>query len=236
MGWRFRKSVKILPGVRLNFSRSGISTSLGVPGATLNLGRGKRTLTTGLPGTGLSHSQSLMGGSDGTGPAPKARSSGTGCVVWIGAIIALLLGVSMCRAPDASPPAGVAVPIGSPSAAAQPVDILYVDTANLNVRSEASTQSAIVASLARGQAVQVAERRDGWAKIVHGAAFAWVATRYLSDTARAAPLPAADRPRPQPLIRENGGGRCSCRSNQVCTGPRGGRYCITGSGNKRYGV
>lgn len=27
---------------------------------------------------------------------------------------------------------------------------------------------------------------------------------------------------------------CSCRSGSVCTGPRGGRYCITDSGNKSY--
>lgn len=29
---------------------------------------------------------------------------------------------------------------------------------------------------------------------------------------------------------------CLCSSGQVCTGPRGGRYCITSGGNKRYGV
>lgn len=29
---------------------------------------------------------------------------------------------------------------------------------------------------------------------------------------------------------------CSCRSGKVCIGPRGGRYCITSGGNKRYGV
>ena len=27
---------------------------------------------------------------------------------------------------------------------------------------------------------------------------------------------------------------CPCSSSKVCTGPRGGRYCITSSGNKRY--
>ncbi len=29
---------------------------------------------------------------------------------------------------------------------------------------------------------------------------------------------------------------CPCRGSQVCIGPRGGRYCITSGGNKRYGV
>jgi hypothetical protein len=56
MGFRFRKSVRILPGVRLNLSKRGISTSLGGNGATMNIGsRGTRT-TLGVPGTGLSYS------------------------------------------------------------------------------------------------------------------------------------------------------------------------------------
>jgi len=29
---------------------------------------------------------------------------------------------------------------------------------------------------------------------------------------------------------------CPCSGRQVCIGPRGGRYCITSGGNKRYGV
>lgn len=29
---------------------------------------------------------------------------------------------------------------------------------------------------------------------------------------------------------------CPCSGGQVCIGPRGGRYCITSGGNKRYGV
>lgn len=33
-----------------------------------------------------------------------------------------------------------------------------------------------------------------------------------------------------------GGGSCPCSGSNVCIGPRGGRYCITSGGNKRYGV
>lgn len=29
---------------------------------------------------------------------------------------------------------------------------------------------------------------------------------------------------------------CLCGTGHVCVGPRGGRYCITSGGNKRYGV
>jgi Protein of unknown function (DUF4236) len=55
MGFRFHKSRSIIPGVRLNLSKSGLSLSLGPQGARLNIGpKGVRT-TLGVPGTGVSH-------------------------------------------------------------------------------------------------------------------------------------------------------------------------------------
>lgn len=55
MGFRFRKSFKIMPGVRINLSKSGTSLSLGGKGLTHNISsKGSRT-TIGLPGTGLSY-------------------------------------------------------------------------------------------------------------------------------------------------------------------------------------
>lgn len=57
MAFRFQKRIKIAPGVRLNLSKSGISTSLGGRGGTVNLNsKGMRT-TVGIPGTGLSWSK-----------------------------------------------------------------------------------------------------------------------------------------------------------------------------------
>ena len=32
----------------------------------------------------------------------------------------------------------------------------------------------------------------------------------------------------------NSDSECACVRNRVCIGPRGGHYCINGSGNKRY--
>ena len=45
MGFRFRRRIKLLPGIRLYISKSGLSTSLGEPGATINL-RGDNVRTT----------------------------------------------------------------------------------------------------------------------------------------------------------------------------------------------
>ena len=56
MGFRFRKSVKIAPGIRLNFSKSGMSTSIGRRGAILNISKRGTRSTVGIPGTGISYS------------------------------------------------------------------------------------------------------------------------------------------------------------------------------------
>ena len=34
--------------------------------------------------------------------------------------------------------------------------------------------------------------------------------------------------------RETDSGSCPCSSSKICVGPRGGTYCITSGGNKRY--
>src|SRR4051812_12517690 len=54
MGWRFRTSFKVIPGVRLNLSKSGLSASIGGAPLTLNIGQRGVYGTASLPGTGLS--------------------------------------------------------------------------------------------------------------------------------------------------------------------------------------
>jgi len=69
MGFRFRKSIKVLPGIRLNLSKSGVSTSFGKPGASVNIGERGARGTVGIPGTGISYSEKLSepGGPHSTG-------------------------------------------------------------------------------------------------------------------------------------------------------------------------
>lgn len=56
MGFRFRKVISVLPGVKVNLSKSGVSTSLGGHGATVNVGTsGRKMITLGIPGTGMSY-------------------------------------------------------------------------------------------------------------------------------------------------------------------------------------
>lgn len=54
MGLRFRKSISIIPGVKLNFGKTGMSVSTGVPGFRKTFHTsGRVTTSVGIPGTGL---------------------------------------------------------------------------------------------------------------------------------------------------------------------------------------
>lgn len=72
MGFRFRQVLRVFPGLRLNLSKSGVSTSLGGHGATVNLSKRGIRGTVGLPGSGLSYSKMLLRSAGGV-PSPASR-------------------------------------------------------------------------------------------------------------------------------------------------------------------
>lgn len=59
MAWSFRRRIKIIPGVHLNFSKSGITTSVGVKGASMTFGKSGSYLNTSIPGLGIYNRQKL---------------------------------------------------------------------------------------------------------------------------------------------------------------------------------
>ena len=59
MGFRFRRSVRLAPGIRWNVGLKSSSISVGGRGATLNFGKRGARATVGLPGTGISFSHAL---------------------------------------------------------------------------------------------------------------------------------------------------------------------------------
>lgn len=76
MGLRFRKSVKIAPGVRLNLNKNSTSVSFGGKGAHYTVSsNGRRTASVGIPGTGISYSASTSSGKGGKA-RDTAKSSG----------------------------------------------------------------------------------------------------------------------------------------------------------------
>lgn len=64
MGWRFRKSIKILPGVRVNIGKNSTSISLGGRGFHRTYSStGRVTTSIGIPGTGVYYTTSTNGNS-----------------------------------------------------------------------------------------------------------------------------------------------------------------------------
>jgi Protein of unknown function (DUF4236) len=55
MGFRFRRSIRLFPGLRLNVGKRGISASIGVRCAHVTYGPTGTRTTVGLPGSGLSY-------------------------------------------------------------------------------------------------------------------------------------------------------------------------------------
>lgn len=64
MSMRFRKTVKICKGVKVNFSKSGASLSVGGRGHSLNYSTKGVRGTVGIPGTGISYSSMLSSNSN----------------------------------------------------------------------------------------------------------------------------------------------------------------------------
>lgn len=71
MGFRFRKSLKIAPGVRLNLGKKSAGLSFGGKGLRYSVNSsGRKTTTVGVPGSGISYSKSTY--------AKKTKKGGSG--------------------------------------------------------------------------------------------------------------------------------------------------------------
>ena len=226
MGFRWRKSVRLLPGVRLNFSRSGVSTSIGPRGATLNFGgRGPRA-TFGLPGTGLSYSTRL-----GEGGATQKGGPRWGClVVVIGAALLAMIGKSCSVAPESAAPAIVVPPV-------VPLETTYVHASSLNCRKGASSEQPVTEQLVRGAALEIRARSEGWALVARPKSDCWVSDQYLTPSPPMISGPLVSRQIMGAVSRSRSTtAECTCSRGEICIGPRGGRYCMISGGRRRYGV
>lgn len=260
MGWRFRRTVRLFPGLSLNFSNSGISTSIGPRGAKINLGKRGTRATFGIPGTGLSYSSLLSG--------RRANASGNlagepfrlWSLWWLIPVFFVLGAASKCSSSSS--------PVTPPPAPETTTN--YVTASALNCRTAESADAPVLRRLSRADAVQVVQSTGEWSQ-VQDEPKCWVSSRYLSAT-----MPLSDQPsdvtagpmskstlglatlatsstmkakamshnsrsrkskrsRARPTFYEQGGS-CPCSGYRVCVGPRGGRYCITRGRNKRYGI
>ena len=152
MSFRFRKSVRLFPGVRLNLSRSGMSVSVGGPGATVNLSRRGTAVTLGFPGTGLSYRHQFVPSQ--RGQSEDQRGAGR---------------APPAPLPDAVPPGHPSTPHGASQSrdgeirSAEVVGLTTPDLQGLKrMINEAAAQRA---SLAPDLAAALASRERAWRRL-----------------------------------------------------------------------
>ncbi|MBH2886588.1 SH3 domain-containing protein [Serratia marcescens] len=120
----------------------------------------------------------------------------------------------------------------------------FVNTDKLNVR--ASPNGKVIGSVNRGERITVYQEKANWIRISQKKQKPrWVSAKSLCDYAECYIKPTIKNSvkaptKPTPPVRKapqnSSIGSCPCSSGNICIGPRGGRYCITSGGNKRYGV
>lgn len=62
MALKFRKRIKVAPGIHLNISKKGVSTTIGPKGLSVNASKKGVYLNTSIPKTGISSRTKLMDG------------------------------------------------------------------------------------------------------------------------------------------------------------------------------
>ena len=61
MAWNFRRRKKIAPGVYINMSKRGISTTVGPKGASMTFGPNGTYMNMSIPGTGMYNRRRIGG-------------------------------------------------------------------------------------------------------------------------------------------------------------------------------
>lgn len=189
MGLRFHRVFSILPGLRINLSKSGLSTSVGPRGADVNIGRHGVTTNAGIPGTGLSYRQKM-----------GSRGSKLGIIALIGALAfaafknadkiiaffhpAATTHTSIASAPVSShrKPRMVATAPQTVIDAAQPVSgIRYVHRGGSDVRALPKTSAKVLKKEAKGQQVQLIAISGAWAEVRDGNVTGWMRASVLGE-------------------------------------------------------
>lgn len=160
---------------------------------------------------------------------------------------------------------GIALPIFS-AIFATAVQGAMVSSDGVNCRSAPSRNARVVERLNVGDKLEVLSARGRWTRVrARSSATCWVSTPLLGSAVIATADATSSRnagagrsayalgaagnrayttrsySRGRKVSRPShaagiSSGSCPCGSGSICVGPRGGRYCITSGGNKRYGM
>jgi hypothetical protein len=89
MGFRFRRSIRLAPAVRLNVGLKRTSVSIGIRGLSYTAGPAGRRVTAGVPGTGLYWTKAWRDGASGA-PGLHTSLAVIGILILLGLAIGVL--------------------------------------------------------------------------------------------------------------------------------------------------
>jgi hypothetical protein len=195
-GLRFQKRLQVLPGVRINLSKSGASASMGPRGTDVNIGPHGITTNAGIPGTGLSY----------RARAGKTRSGLIGVLALVAGLgfagyknidrIGALFAPAPAQQASVAQSATTAVPAeggqhartGTPKAGsirAQAAKLLvvggtiYVRRGGSVLRQAEKSSATSLKKLDKGTAVTVVALDDDWTQVKAGDTTGWMRTSVL---------------------------------------------------------
>jgi len=190
-GLRFQKRLQVLPGVRINLSKSGASASVGPRGADVNIGSHGVTTNAGIPGTGISY-RSKVGKTSSSLIGVVALVAGLGFAAWknsdrIGALFApaQTQTATMAAAPEGTHRVRTAGEPKAGSIRAQAAKLLvaggtiYVRRAGSVLRETNKTSGASLKKLDKGAAVTVLALDDDWTQVKADGETGWMRTSVL---------------------------------------------------------
>lgn len=203
MAFRFRKSLRIAPGVRLNLSAKSASVRVGPKGLGYTVSTtGKKRLSASIPGTGLSYSKEVSSKPQLTPSASSLPAASQSDPPSKGVIVVLLLaigaGLVWCSVPSndiagehsetngsvqsaSNPATGRPPRHGSPTAeAGSSVQTTLYSTANVRLRTSPSARSQTVLTVPVGSAVLSSKREGQWHYVSYGSYSGWILGDYLA--------------------------------------------------------
>lgn len=97
MAIKFRKRIKIAPGLHVNIGKKSASVSIGKPGYTVNVGKNGVKETISAPGTGLSYEvrhSKLRPNAAVDERAPEAQAKSSQSNAWLGWFLIIVTAVT----------------------------------------------------------------------------------------------------------------------------------------------
>jgi hypothetical protein len=210
VGFRFRRSFRIAPGIRLNLNSKSTSIRIGPKafGYTVS-SKGHRPTTTSKSAT---RAFRPLREASARGSVPGAEGPRRGRVwLWIFVVICVLVAIGhLYRGSNVDLPSGAEKPastgsstitesiaapapsmsasLATPSPAPQPsisapLEIRFVTASSLNIRTAPETTADVMGKLETGVAVSVLRRDNGWLLIQPAPGReGWISERYTSPT------------------------------------------------------